>query len=123
MKANVPSVLFVILAAALAAQAEPAKVESVIDLLQEAKKSATPLPLLEKAKEQFKNYRAKDTHEERGAGIGRRHAAVNGKVAHEDKADALAAIEEAITVAKAGGSAVPKIDHAIALVHKTGDMK
>jgi hypothetical protein len=99
--------------------AEPPKIEQIIDTLQAAKEAKEPLPLLQKAHDEFSNFKpAANT-----AGLGRKKFAGIRAAGRDNKQDALDAIADAIKVAKEGGDAKPKITHAIALTHKAADIK
>jgi len=101
-------------------RAESAKADEVVELLQQAKASTEPMPILEKAKKQFSVMMAAP----RGAGaVGpKKHAGLMAS-GHEHKQRALDAIDEAIAAAKAGGDPKPKIEHAISSVHSFADLK
>jgi hypothetical protein len=99
--------------------AEPPKIEHVIQTLQAAKEAKEPLPLLEEAHKELSDFKPVGNT----AGIGRKKVAGIKAAAHDDKRDAMEAISNAINVAKEGGDVKPKINHAIALVHKSGDAK
>jgi len=79
---------------ALAEQAQP-RMENATELLEKAKASKDPLPLLEKARENLK-----DAKHNKG---GRRP-------------EAIKAVDEAIDAVKSGGDPTSKITHAIAMV-------
>jgi len=124
-------------------QAEPGKIDSVIDLLHQAQASTTPTPLLEKAKEELKGFTAKPNQNEMIAGrVGPKKRAAVNLGAHKYKEEAMEAIDKAIEASKAGaaapvkapgalGSAMDntggdlkaKIDSAIAKVHQAGELK
>ncbi len=99
--------------------AEPPKIDQIIDTLHAAKEAKDPVPLLEKARGELSNFKPAGNT----AGMGRKKSAGIKAAAHDDKHDAMEAIGDAIDVAKKGGDATPKITHAIALVHKSGDGK
>ena len=80
--------------------ADQPRMESAIDLLQAAKTSKAPIPLLQKAKEKIQ----KAAHNKGGR-----------------RPDAIEAIKEAIGVAKSGGNPEAKINHAIAMIHSGED--
>jgi hypothetical protein len=106
------------------ALAEPQKVENVVDLLQQAKDSASPIPLLEKAREQMKHYDAGPNHlKQNAAGVGKKAQAAEEIKGRELKHRAMEYINDAIELAKKGEKATSKIDAAIAEVHHTGTLK
>ena len=80
--------------------ADQPKMDRAIELLQEAKKSDKPIPLLHQAYQSVKN-----AAKNKG---GRR-------------LDAMPAIQEAIEIAKNGGNPEAKINHAIAMIHSGKD--
>ena len=113
-----------LLGAPCVATAEPPKIDHVIELLHRAQDSANPLPLLQKAQNELGDFKAAPNgRKEAAAGIGRRRIAGNAVGAHENKRDAMEAIKGAIAAAKSGGNVKPKIEHAIAMAHKAGDLK
>ncbi|MEA3208713.1 MAG: hypothetical protein QOE70_1770 [Chthoniobacter sp.] len=81
-------------------RAEQPHMEKAIDLLQKAKTDSTPIPMLQKAKEQIKDAR----HNKGGR-----------------RGDAIEAINEAIEVSKKGGNPESKINQAIAMIHSGTD--
>ena len=99
--------------------AEPAEIEEIIKLLHEAKASAEPLPLLEKAHAVLKGFNPVPA---RQPGAPRKNQG-NKAAAQENKGKAMEAIGDAIKVAKEGGVVKPKIEHAVAMAHKAGDLK
>lgn len=103
--------------------AEAPRIEHVIDLLQQAKASDKPLPLLEQARKTLKEFNPTNGTKATAAGIGAKKQANNALAAHEHKQRAMKAISEAIELAQQGGNAKPKIDSAIALTHQAGDLK
>lgn len=125
-------------------RAEPAKVDAVIDLLHQAETSNEPLPLLQKAKEELKTFKAQPNQEAmilRHQGPRKRAGVDIGAAKHKE--EAMEAIDKAIDTAKAGKPAVPasgaqalrsamdtpggdlksKIENAIAKVHMAGELK
>lgn len=104
-------------------RAEAPRIEHVVDLLQQAKASDKPLPLLEQAHKALKEFNPANGMKATAAGIGAKRQANNSIAAHEHKQRAMKAIGEAIELAKQGGNAKPKIDSAIALTHQAGDLK
>lgn len=103
----------------ISSQAEPARVEKIVDILHEAIKSTEPLPLLEKAKAQLKVYRAKP------AGIAARPKA-KGAIRAESvdrKQDAMERLNQAIAEAKAGRDPKSKIQATIAELHGMAALK
>src|SRR3954471_24607902 len=113
------SSLLALLAAPLllinSALAEPPKVEQVVDLLQQAKASGSPIQLLEKAKEAWKHFDAGPNHvKATAAGVGRKAQAAEEIKGRELKHKAMDYIDEAIDLAKKGEKPTSKIDAAIA---------
>src|SRR5581483_12304377 len=103
-----------------ALNAEPKKIDDVVDLLQKAKTSSHPLPLLEKAKKEFDEYHAAPGHaKEIASGMRARGVAGNDIAAHKRKKEAEKMLNEAIQVAKSGGDPKSKIEAAIAEIHNT----
>lgn len=106
------------------ALAEPPKVEHVVDLLQKAKESTSPLPLLQKAKEQWKHFDAGPNHlKATVAGVGERAQAAQELKAREYKHRAMEHLNDAIELAKKGEKPNSKIDAAIAEIHHSGTFK
>jgi hypothetical protein len=103
--------------------AEAPKIDHAIDLLQQAKTSDKPLPLLEQARKTLKDFNPVNGTKATAAGIGAKKQANNSIAAHEHKQRAMHAIEEAIETAKGGADAKSKIDSAITLTHRAGDFK
>jgi hypothetical protein len=102
------------------------KIEDVVGKLQEAKTSTDPVPILEKAKEEFKKvHPGPNETKETAAGIGPKRRAAIKLGAEEVKHHANEAIERAIEAAKAGNTAElgSKIDAAISEVHHTANEK
>jgi hypothetical protein len=123
-----PSLLLALLAGAVcfvsSALAEPPKVEHVVDLLQKAKESTSPLPLLQKAKEAWKHFDAGPNHlKATAAGVGSQAQAAQELKGREMKHRAMGYINDAIELAKKGEKPTSKIDAAIAEVHHSGTMK
>lgn len=122
-----PSIAFAVatlFAVSPVATAEPPKIEHVIDLLHQAKDSGSPLPLLEKAKGELKEFNAAPNETKaRVSGVRARAIAANALAAGEHKRKAMEAITEAIQVARAGGDVRSKIDHTVAMVHEAGNLK
>jgi hypothetical protein len=107
-----------------AALAEPPKVEHVVDLLQKAKESTSPLPLLENAKKAWKHFDAGPNHlKATAAGVGAQAQAAQELKGRELKHRAMEYIDEAIELAKKGEKPTSKIDAAIAEVHHSGTLK
>jgi hypothetical protein len=101
--------------------AEPPKIEHVIGLLQQAKDSANPTPLLEKARNTLKEFHASHPLANTAAGIGAKRSANIQIGENEKKHKAMEAITKAIEAAKEGGDDVKaKIESAIAHVHAAG---
>lgn len=90
----VTCITFGILSPLSAADNQP-RMEKAVELLQEAKKSPTPIGLLEKAKDHLQN-------------------ATGNKGGR--KVEAVKTINQAIKIAKQGGKPDKEINHAIALV-------
>src|SRR4051812_10972709 len=87
----------------LPAAAEPGKIENIVDLLQKAKESANPLPLLEKAKKEMNDYKpGPNRNKETLAGRGAKKQAAASVEAGEMKHMAEKALHEAIEAAKEG---------------------
>ena len=99
--------------------ADPAEIEQVIALLQQAQAAQNPVPLLQKAHATLKEF---DPVPDKISGAPRKNAG-NRLGAHDHKRQAMEAIADAIKVAKEGGDAKPKIRHAVAMAHKAGDLK
>ena len=99
--------------------AEPPKIERVIELLHEAKDAKNPVPLLEKAHAALKDFNPAPP---KLAGAKLKNQA-NAKGAQEHKEKAMEAISAAIKTAREGGDPTPKIEHAVAMAHETGDSK
>ncbi len=103
----------------IGSQAEPARVEKIVDILHEAIKSTEPLPLLHKAKEELKSYHAKP-----GAlAVGPRAKGAIRAEAVDRKQDAMERLNQAIAEAKAGRDPKSKIEATIAELHGMGAMK
>ena len=103
----------------IGSQAEPPRVEKIVDTLHAAIKSTEPLPLLEKAKAELKTYRAKP-----GAlAVGPRAKGAIRAEAVDRKQDAMEHLNQAISEAKAGRDPKPKIQATIAELHGMGAMK
>lgn len=123
-----PPLLLALLASPLlflgSALAEPPKVEQVVDLLQKAKESTSPLPLLQKAREAWKHFDAGPNHlKATAAGVGSRAQAAQELKGRELKHRAMEHINDAIELAKKGEKPTSKIDAAIAEVHHSGSLK
>ena len=105
--------------------AEPGPIEKIVNLLQQAKDSPNPLPLLEQAKQHMNKYNpAPNQNKETLAGRGPKKQAAASVEAHEMKGRAEKALHEAIEAAKSGSPDLKsKIDAAIAEVHHTGSEK
>ena len=99
---------------------EPPKLEHVIKLLEEAKNSDHPLPLLEKAHKTLKEFHPAHPLAMRAAGVGARRTAATQLGENEKKHAALEAITKAIDAAKSGADAKSKIESAIAFAHSAG---
>src|SRR5260221_14663655 len=105
-------------------RAEPPKIEHIIELLQKAKDSDKPVPLLEEAHKILKEFKPEPNgNKATAAGIHARHQAGNAVAAEEHKHQAMKALNEAIEVAKNGGDAKSKIESAVAYVHQAGELK
>ena len=99
----------------ISSQAEPARVEKIVDILHEAIKSTEPLPLLEKAKAQLKVYRA--------LAVGPRAKGAIRAEAVDRKKDAMERLNQAIAEAKAGRDPKSKIEATIAELHGMAALK
>jgi len=126
-------------------RAEPGKIEKTIDLLHQAETAADPLPLLEKAKEELKNFNPRPNQEALIAGkhVGPRKVAGVDLGATKHKKEAMEALDEAIAAAKSGagkpvapnsttlgssmdapvGDFKSKVENVIAKVHMAGEAK
>jgi len=94
-------------------------VEKIADLLREAEKSETPLPLLEKARSRLKDYKPSPNVSNRRP---RAKGAIKGE-SKDRKQEAMEKHTEAIDLAKDGKDAKLKIHATIASVVHMGDMK
>jgi hypothetical protein len=123
--------------------AEPPKVDGVEDLLHQAETAANPVPLLEKAKDEFAKFKAAPNNGKMaGQGVGAKKRAGIDAGAHKNKEEAMHAIEEALNAAKAAAAAPAanpnalgtamdspgtdlkaKIENAASKVHLAGDLK
>ena len=94
-------------------------VEKIVDLLREAEKSETPLPLLEKARGRLKDYKpAPNTSNRRPRAKG----AIKGE-SKDRKQEAMEKLTEAIDLVRDGKDAKLKIHATISAVVHMGDMK
>jgi len=103
----------------ISSQAEPARVEKIVDILHEAIKSTEPLPLLQKAKAQLKVYHAKPGAVAAGP---RAKGAIRAE-AVDRKQDAMERLNQAIAEAKAGRDPKSKIEATIAELHGMAALK
>src|SRR5258708_40098866 len=116
MKRSIPSLCAVVgMIAALAAPSLFAtEIEEVIDLLHQAEKSTEPLPLLQKAQEEYKHYNPKV----RGG-----HHIADNRATTEHKGAAEAKLQEAIALATDGKPSSEKINAPIAEIRLSAEFK
>jgi hypothetical protein len=100
------------------AQADPKAVDEIIELLRSAEASPKPLPILEKAKAELKEYQPKPAV---AAGV-RKKGAIRAEAA-DRKRDAMERLNQAIEEAKAGRDPKSKITAAISNVRHMGAMR
>ena len=110
-------------AAPIDTQAEAPKIDHIVELLQQAKASDHPMPLLEKARAALKDFKPSAPRRLAAADIGHHKSAGIQVAAQEHKRRAMEAVNEAIHTAKEGGDVKPRIDSAIAQVHSVGQFK
>ena len=123
MKLTAPLTAAIVLATAAFSQAEPPKVNHVVALLEDAKSSATPLPLLEKAAREFKDFKGSPVHAKKGGKALARAQNSENEALAKHRREAEAKIGQAVETAKAGGNPQSQINAAIAEVHLTGAYK
>ncbi|MDR3401528.1 MAG: hypothetical protein P4L99_03435 [Chthoniobacter sp.] len=117
MKRSLPSLCAVL--GAMIALATPSllatdSIEEVIETLHQAENSPQPLPLLQKAQDQYQHYNPK---------VGGAHHIANNRAVKEHKEAAEARLQEAITLATDGKSATEKIKSTIAEMRLSAEFK
>jgi len=89
-------------------------IDEVIDTLHQAETSTEPLPLLEKAQDQYQHYNPK---------VGGGHHIANNRATKGHKEAAEARLQEAIALATDGKSATEKIKSTIAEMRLSAEFK
>jgi len=118
MKSHLLPSLATVLCLVAGVHAEPKAIDKIVDLLHTAETSPKPLPILEKAKETLKDYKAAPA-----LPVGPRKQGAVKAEARDRKGDAMERINQAIEEAKAGHDPKDKITAAISDVRHLGAMR